>query len=126
MTTLKNVLLLNGVSSGATALLLVLFPRAIATIFGTTSTLPFIGAGVFLLLFAGLVLNESRQHPLRAGMVKFIIVLDILWVIDSMALVVFQLFGLSFLGYVLIAGVALWVALMAFLQQKGLKSISVA
>lgn len=126
MTTLKNVLLLNGVSSGATALLLVFFPDAIATIFGTTSTLPFIGAGVFLLVFAGLVLNESRQHPLRAGMVKFIIVLDILWVIDSLVLVVFQLFDLSFLGYVLIAVVALWVALMAFLQQKGLKSIPVA
>jgi hypothetical protein len=126
MTTLKNVLLLNGVSSGATALLLVLFPSAIATIFGTTSTLPFIGAGIFLLIFAAFVLNESRQNPLRTGMIKIILVLDILWVIDSLALVVFQLFDLSFWGYLLIGGVALWVAVMAFLQQKGLKSIPVA
>lgn len=126
MTTLKNVLLLNGVSSGATALLLILFPSAIANIFGITSTLPFIGVGVFLLVFAGLVLYESRQQPLRAGMVKFIIVLDILWVIDSLVIIALQLFGLSFLGYLLIGGVALWVAAMAFLQQKGLKAMQVA
>ena len=126
MTTLKNVLLINGVSSGATGLLLVLFPSAIANLFGVTGTLPFLGTGAFLLVFAGLVLHEARQNPLRVGMVRLIIVLDILWVIDSLAVVGLQLFGLSLMGYLLTGGVALWVALMAFLQQRGLKSIQVA
>ncbi len=58
---------------------------------------------------------------MQKGWIKLIIALDIIWVVESLIIVVPQLFGLSFLGYFLIGAVAGWVALMAFLQARGLK-----
>jgi hypothetical protein len=41
MTTLKNVLIINALSSGATGLILAIFPSYIAGLFGTAQTMPF-------------------------------------------------------------------------------------
>ncbi|WP_315815421.1 hypothetical protein [Paraflavitalea speifideaquila] len=81
-------------------------------------------AGIFLVVFAALVFSQSRKQVIQKGWVKRIIALDIIWVIESLVIVVPQLFGLSFLGYFLIGAVAGWVALMAFLQVKGLNQLA--
>ncbi len=121
---LKNVLLINALTSGATGLLLVFFPGLAADLCGATISWPFMVAGIFLVLFAALVFSQSRKQVVQKGWVKLIIALDIIWVIESLVIVVPQLFGLSFLGYFLIGAVAGWVALMAFLQVKGLNQLA--
>jgi hypothetical protein len=124
MLNLKNVLLLNALSSGATGLLLVLFPGYVANLFGTGITVPFTAVGIFLLLFALLVFLQSSKTPLCKGWVKAIIALDVLWVVESFFIVFPKMFGFTTLGYILIGAVAFWVALMAFLQMRGLKQFS--
>jgi len=123
MKTLKNVLLINSLSSGATGLGLVAVPGLLANLFDTYSSMPFIGTGVFLLVFAGMVLFESRKSSLSPYWVRLIIILDTLWVVGSLAIVLTKAFDLSGLGYLLIGVIALWVALMAYLQFQGLKRI---
>lgn len=121
MNMLKNVLLVNALSSGATGILLVLFPGLVAGLCGAAQSWPFVAAGIFLVVFSLLVFAQSRKQVMQKGWIKLIIALDIIWVVESLIIVVPQLFGLSFLGYFLIGAVAGWVALMAFLQTKGLK-----
>lgn len=124
MTSLKNVLLINGVSSGATGLIFLVFGKFAATLFGASQPAPFWAVGVFLIAFAALVIAEGVQATPRPGRVMLITTLDTLWVVGSLIIVVLQLFDLSLMGYVLISGVALWVATMAVLQARGLKKMT--
>ncbi len=121
MTTLKNVLLINALSSGATGLLLIEFPSFTAQLFGVLQTMPFMATGIFLVVFSLLVYYASRQKPANKTLVRWIIALDIMWVADSLIVVGGQLFDFTLIGYALTSAVALWVALMAFLQIRGLK-----
>lgn len=116
-------MLVNALSSGATGLLLILFPGYTASLFDAATQRPFIGVGIFLLVFALLVFIQSRKNPISKAWVKFIIALDIIWVLESLIIVFPKMFGFSSVGYILIAAVALWVAVMAFLQVKGLKQV---
>lgn len=124
MKTLKNVLLVNAISSAATALVLLAFPGFLAEVFGISQTAPFTETGIFLLLFATYVFFQSRKPQIQGGRLRFIISIDVLWVVGSLLIIVPQLFGLSLMGYLLIGGVAAWVAAMAFLQARGLKQLS--
>lgn len=117
-------MLINAISSGATGLGLVIFSDFIAWLFETRATMPFIEVGLFLLVFATLVFSVSRRNPLNANLVRLVIVLDVLWVVGSFAIVLFQPFAISVVGYVAIGAVALWVAAMAYLQSAGLKQLS--
>ena len=121
---LKNVLLVNALTSGATGLLLILFKTSVAQLFGSATQWPFIAAGIFLVVFAIMVFAQSRKQQVSKGWVKLIIALDIMWVVESAIILLPQLFGLTSVGYALIGAVALWVALMAFLQIKGLRQLS--
>jgi hypothetical protein len=124
MKSLKNVMLINAFSSGATGVILILFPGIISGIFGISTKLPFVAVGIFLFLFAILVFAQAIRDPIHKGWLKLIIILDIAWVVESAILILAQLFDLSSIGYVLTGAVALWVALMATLQTKGLKQFS--
>jgi hypothetical protein len=124
MKSLKIVLLVNALSSGATGLLLILFSPAVADLFGAKQQWPFVAAGIFLLLFSVLVFMQSRKDYPTKGWLKLIIALDVLWVIESAVVIFPRMFGLTVIGYILIGGVAAWVALMAFLQMKGLRRLS--
>ncbi len=125
LTTLKNVMLVNALSSGATAFLLLLVPGVFSEMFGRREKLPFIAVGVFLLVFAFIVFTQSRKPLVHKGWLKLIIALDVLWVIESAIILIPQLFDLTTLGYAIIAAVAMWVALMAILQTKGLKQLTI-
>ena len=121
MLQLKNVLRINGISSGATGLGLIVFASAMADIFGLRNSIAITEVGIFLLLFALFVLWEAQRAIPNTKAVKIIIMLDVLWVIASALIVSLQLFELTALGYLAIAAVALWVAGMAYLQRVGLK-----
>ncbi len=126
MKTLKNVMLINAISSGATGLGLAVFPKAVAGLFETTATMPFVEVGIFLIAFAALVFSVSRGNPVNARAVRLVIVLDTLWVIGSAVIVLFQPFPIAVIGYVFIGAVAVWVAAMAYLQAAGLRQITVS
>lgn len=126
MKMLKNVMLINAISSGATGLGLAVFPKAVAGLFETTATMPFIEVGVFLVAFAALVFSVGRGNPVNARAVRLVIVLDTLWVIGSAAIVLLQPFPISVIGYVMIGAVAVWVAAMAYLQSAGLRQMAVS
>lgn len=124
MKALKNVLMINAVSSGATGLLLVFFPGFFASLFGVQGSAAFVGTGIFLILFAILVFSEARRETVSDKSVRFISTLDVLWVVGSLVIIVFGLFGLSLVGYLMIGAVAAWVALMAMLQLRGVRKIA--
>lgn len=126
MKTLKNVLLVNALTSGATGLGLIAFATPIAILFGISEPTPVIEVGIFLVVFAILVFREGRRTIYNLSMVKLIIVLDIAWVLVSTLIVLLQLFNLTPLAYFAISAVALWVAGMAFLQINGMKRLTVA
>jgi hypothetical protein len=126
MKSLKNVLLINAVSSGATGVGLIVFARTVADLFGTSQSQAFTGVGIFLVVFAAGVLYEGIQKSPRPLQVYTIITLDVLWVIGSFAIVLPQLFNLSVIGYIAITAVALWVAAMAYLQIREVKQVTTA
>ncbi|ELR71163.1 hypothetical protein C900_02967 [Fulvivirga imtechensis AK7] len=110
-------------SSGATGLLMVFFSTQLAEWFGVSESSGFAGVGIFLVAFAILVFAEARSHPHRKGRLRLIIVMDIMWVIGSIIILLFQPFSFTSIGNVLTAGVALWVAGMAYFQFAGLKQL---
>lgn len=124
MLTLRNVLLINAVSSGATGLLLVLFSDFFAGLFGIESVSPFLETGIFLLAFAGFVFYEGRKSNINAGRIRLIIALDALWVVASILLLVLQPVTITLIGNLFIAAVAVWVAGMAVLQFRGLRQVT--
>ncbi len=119
MKMLKNVLLVNAVSSGATGLGLITFPGLLADLFNVPQKMPFLSVGVFLIAFATWVYFVSRTSPISIASVRMVILLDALWVVGSIGILLFQMFSLSLLGYLCIGLVAAWVGLMAFLQYRG-------
>ena len=126
MKTLKNALLVNAVSSGATGLGLIIFAAPIAILFGISESTPVMEVGFFLVAFSILVFREARRTIHNLKMVKLIIALDISWVLVSLLVVALQLFHLTPLGYFAIGAVALWVAGMAYLQIDGVKRLTIA
>lgn len=126
MKTLRNVMLINAISSGATGLALAMFPKTIAGTFGTSATMPFIETGIFLTVFAAFVFVVGRSNPVHVRRVRLVIALDTLWVIGSAGIILFQPFAISVIGYVLIGAVAVWVAAMAWLQSAGLRQIQIS
>jgi hypothetical protein len=121
MKALKNVLLINAASSAATGIGLLVLGNFIAALFGASKPQPFWGVGIFLIGFAILVFAEGIKNPPRQSRIVLISILDCAWVVGSFVLVIFQLFDLTTIGYVLITGVALWVAAMAYFQLASLK-----
>ncbi len=123
MKTLKNVLLLNAVSSGATGIGLIVFAASVSELFGIIDYRALWGVGAFLFSFACLVFIESKRFPHNLSMVKLIIALDVMWVLGSFSIVLLQMFHLSGVGYFAISLVAIWVSAMAYLQINGVKQI---
>lgn len=123
MVNLKNVLLVNALSSGATGAILLLASELLADVFGTDEIHAFTGVGIFLLLFATVVYIVSRRKPISSKAVRLIIVADTLWVVISLMIMFFQIFSISMFGYFTIGAVAMWVAAMAYLQFNGLNKM---
>lgn len=121
--TLKNVLLVNAISSGFTGILLVLIPDIFATLFKTNNTVPFVEVGIFLILFSLFVLLSAFKKPIQKSWTKLIIGLDIAWVVVSIIVTVLLFSSISTVGSAIILAIAAWVGLMAFLQNKTLYKI---
>lgn len=115
-------MMINAITSGITGIALVAAATPIAAHFGVTTTTPFTEVGIFLALFAGFVGFTAVNADTHIRSVRTIITLDTLWVISSGIALVFLKNIISPLGIAAITLVALWVAAMAFLQKKELRT----
>lgn len=121
---LKHILTLNAISSGATGVLLMLASKDFAKFFGVSSTSPFTGTGLFLVIFALLVGWVALRNSHKPAWIKTVVLLDALWVVASVVLITAEIFDLTPTGYLIIGAVALWVAAMAMLQYRGLAKLN--
>lgn len=115
MQNLKRVLLLNAITSAATGLLLVMFSGSISALFELDAASIIASVGIFLLVYGVYVVYTALKV---LDQTRIVIVLDILWVVGSAIVLLAYGVQISLIGNILIIGVALWVGLMAFLQNK--------
>jgi hypothetical protein len=118
---LKNVLLINAISSGITGILLVLIPDIFANIFKTDKIAPFVEVGIFLILLSSFVLLTAFKKPIKRSWIILIIGFDIAWVVISIITIFLLTSYISAAGSAIIFAVAAWVGLMAYLQIKTTK-----
>lgn len=121
MNQLEKSLAANALFSSLSGIVLIVFNQTIANLFATANNTLFWMVGLALLFFAGTILYEIWKQ--RTLGVLFIILLDVLWIIGSLILLLFQPFEISNTGEGMIAGVALVVCFMAVLQAKVLAKI---
>ena len=121
--TLKNVLLTNAISSGMTGILLATMPSVFTRLFAIEGSTPFISVGIFLIVFSLFVVVTAMKENIPESWTKFIITLDITWVISSIVALIALFYKISIIGSVMILAVAAWVGMMAYLQNKNLNTI---
>jgi hypothetical protein len=117
---LRRVLIVDAVVSGATGVAMV----ALAELFASLLQLPVElvrEAGIVLLPFAAFVgFVASRREPARIA-VWTIIALNVVWVVDSVALLFTGWVAPNALGYVFVIAQAAMVLVLADFEYMGLK-----
>jgi hypothetical protein len=116
-------LLINGISSGVTGVGLVSFAPSVAAITGLDNSLVWYSVGIFLVAFALFVLSTAMRPAPTYNRVRMITALDASWVIGSL-IVITSPIEFTMIGRIAIILVALWVALMALLQYRGLRTLT--
>ncbi|MEM1136826.1 MAG: hypothetical protein AAGI07_13395 [Bacteroidota bacterium] len=119
---LRQVLKINAAFSTLSGLCFILMHGALGKLIGLHQHEILMYIGIGLLLFATSVFYEAFAKAVRAKQVKFIVIQDCLWVVGSIVIVIFHLFGLTFTGYLLISIIALIVAAFAFFQVRYLRN----
>ncbi|NAY92176.1 hypothetical protein GTQ34_09615 [Muricauda sp. JGD-17] len=121
MNTLQQYLTTNAIFSTLTGALVLLFTDKTEEIFGVAPSNFFLVLGVLLMLFTITLLIEIVKQ--RALAVLWIIVQDMLWVLASAVLLIFNPFNVTVEGNLIIALVAIVVLLIGIGQAKGLAQI---
>lgn len=116
----KLQLTLNGNASFSliSGLLLIIFPEQVSNIMGLENPLIFSIIGIGLLLFVALILYTIKRKNTNYLLVKSIIIQDLIWVIASILLLLFDPFNISFSGKIIVSIVACIVFYFALLQYK--------
>jgi len=120
---LKQALLANAIFSSCSAIVMIFFSKSIAELMSISQSYIFLVVGIGLLLFAMLVYSNAKRNEINRKQVQSIIVQDWIWVIASIVILGFQLFNISYTGYIIIGLVALIVADFALMQGYYLKRI---
>ncbi|MBR9923239.1 MAG: hypothetical protein GYB31_20605 [Bacteroidetes bacterium] len=123
MINLKTILRINSWFSGLSGLAMLLFNGQLINLMQIQASwiLPVIGSG--LILFAAYLWLVSSRQKIKKWEVKSIIAQDFLWVLASLGILLFQAYGLSYAGYLIIGIIALIVADFAILQMIGLRKM---
>lgn len=117
---LRNVLLLDALASGATAIILLGGAHMLSPLLDIPQNLLF-WAGATLVPFVLMVLGVSRQHTVSRTMLVEIIAINALWVVASFGLLVSGVVSPNLLGIAFVSAQAIAVALFAELQYVGLR-----
>ena len=122
MNKLQKALKVNALFSSVSGLLLILLNTFLAELFNTENTTVFWVVGIVLLYFATTIWYEIKKQ--RKLAVQWIIIQDLLWVVGSLILIVFNPFSISLIGNVIIILIALIVLFMAVNQYNSLSNHS--
>ncbi|HEY8605832.1 MAG TPA: hypothetical protein VIM12_01800 [Noviherbaspirillum sp.] len=112
---LRRVLLADAAASGATGLLMSLGAQSLEPLLGLPAALVQ-AAGLVLLPFAALVAWVATRRPIRHGGVWAIIVVNGIWVVDSIGLLLSGWVAPTALGYAFVLAQAIVVAVFAELE----------
>jgi hypothetical protein len=118
MMNLNNVLFANGASTTLAGVILLIIPNRLSTLFGLSVNGYLIAVGIFFSIFGAFVLYQAFQWNVSKATLRFITTIDWLWVLISAALIGILLGTVSPIGLLIMVIIALWVALMAFLEGK--------
>jgi hypothetical protein len=116
---LRRVLLLDAIATGATGLLLLGGTSILQGLLNLPGSL-MIYAGVFCLVWAGLVGFAFSRSELTRGFVWTLIIGNALWTLGSLALLVSGYVSPTWLGYAFVIAQAVVVGVFAELQYVGL------
>jgi hypothetical protein len=119
---LRRVLILDAVASGATGLLMLLGAGLLEQWLNLPAAL-LRYAGISLLPFAAIVAWLGLRTSLSRAGVWAVIALNVLWVVDSAALLVSGWVDPALLGYAFVIFQAAVVALLAELEFIGLRQL---
>lgn len=120
--TLRNVLCLDALCCIAMAILLVFLARPLESLFGLPYGL-LLWAGLLLVPVAVLMFVTGRMHEPNDGLVIFIVLGNVVWVLASVAIAAGLMGAPTLLGLVFLLGQATVVAILAWwewtLRQSG-------
>lgn len=120
MKNITTALRINAIFSIVSGMVLILASQRMAGLFGVSATVPFWVTGIGIGLFGAAVWYESSRKPIDLRQVLIIILSDLIWVLGSLCIIIFRLFGLTDVGYMVIGGVGLSVLWFAFHQSYAL------
>jgi len=123
MNILRLALNSNAIFSIFTGTVLILFPTYTSNLFGIQQISPFWILGILLVLFGLFVFLLSRKKPIPLAPALVITSLDVLWVIGSAGLLLFNPFAISLTGNIIMGSVAFIVLVFAIGQSSGLSAI---
>jgi len=118
MNQLKKYLMINSAFSLLSGLLLTFASSSINTLFGISNKIVLPIIGINLLIFSLMVYYVAVKQLKNKSLVSLITSLDLLWVIGSLALLIFQWFNLTSIGYIVVGCVAIWIAYLGAMQFK--------
>ena len=121
MNTLQKYLTTNAIFSTLTGIIAIAFQENIEQLFNVEAGNFFLILGILLILFAITIVIEIKKQ--RAIPVLWITTQDMLWVIGSIILIVWNPFGISTVGNIIIGAVAIVVLLCGLGQARGLARI---
>ena len=116
---LRSTLVINGISTALCGLALLLAPARLAELLGVSPPAVLAGVGAGLVLYAAGLVWTARRHPIPGAAAWAAIVLDLGWVLGSVAVV--ELGILSSIGAGLVVLVAALVLVFAVLQLVGVR-----
>ncbi|MHA7059621.1 hypothetical protein ACWGOQ_0020510 [Aquimarina sp. M1] len=119
MNKLQKALKINALFSSTSGVIMILLNHQIAKLFGTNNNSIFWIVGLILMYFALTIWYEiTKQRKLA---VIWIVIQDYIWVLGSLILIIFNPFGITLTGKLIIGTIALIVLYMGINQMKGLK-----
>jgi hypothetical protein len=116
---LRSTLVINAISTALCGLALLLAPAPLAELLGVSPPAILAGVGAGLVLYAAGLVWTARRQPIPGAAAWAAIVLDLGWVLGSVAVV--ELGILSSIGAGLVALVAALVLVFAVLQLVGVR-----
>ena len=118
MMTLNNVLFVNGATTTLAGVALLAMPTWLSSLFDVNDKVYFTAVGIFFVFFGLFVLYHAFQKNIEKSKLRFITAADWVWVVVSIVLIISLHGTISTAGIFIIGAIALWVALMAFLEGK--------
>ncbi len=115
---LKNVLLINGTSTTLAGAVLLIIPQTLSNLFGLSGDGYFIAVGLFFAVFGLFVLAQAFKTDVNKRGLRFITIVDWLWVLLSVVIIISSHALISVTGLLIVGVIACWVALMAFLEGR--------